>query len=234
MNGRVTYAVVISGRLGAGGRAARPGRAVDRAERHPGGRSGAGEARPDDGVTVHFLPRRGEGDGDRSGHYADGRPGGAALRRRPPVQLRRLRLTGAGAAVRPERLRRDLAWTVRVRPQADGRQLHDRGPQQRLHPRRCASGDCRVGQGLPVGDGRVRRDAHLGHLVRAHDRTRHPRRAAGGRRSLGRRPKPPKARPGRKSGAAKDGSAGPTGARKPSRGRTRRSARPTPATASAR
>ena len=41
----------------------------------------------------------------------------------------------------------------------------------RLHTRRRASGDGRVGQGLPVGDGRVRRDAHTGHLVRALDRT---------------------------------------------------------------
>ncbi len=32
---RERYAAVSSGRLGAGGRAARPGRAADRAERHP-------------------------------------------------------------------------------------------------------------------------------------------------------------------------------------------------------
>ena len=31
---------------------------------------------------------------------------------------------------------RDAAWTVRVRPQADGRQLHNRSPQQRLHTSR--------------------------------------------------------------------------------------------------
>jgi hypothetical protein len=53
-------------------------RVADRAERNPRGRSGTGEARPDDRVAVHFLPRRGEGDGDRSRHHADGRPGGAA------------------------------------------------------------------------------------------------------------------------------------------------------------
>ena len=79
-----------------------------------------------------------------------------------------------------------LARAVRVRPEADGRQLHHRSPQQRLHSRRCASGDRRVGQGLPVRDGRARRDAHTGNLVRAHDRTRHPRSDAG-RRSLGSR-----------------------------------------------
>ena len=41
------------------------------------------QTRPDDGVTVHFLPRRGEGDGERSGHHADGRPGGAACAATP-------------------------------------------------------------------------------------------------------------------------------------------------------
>ena len=39
------------------------------------------------------------------------------------------------AAVRPQRLRRDAARPVRVRRQAHGRELHDRGPQQRLHAR---------------------------------------------------------------------------------------------------
>ena len=200
-NGRVRIRRCQLRRLGAGGRAARPGRAAGRAERHPGGRSGAGAARPDDGLAVHLLPRRGQDDGGRSRHHADGRPGGAAVRRRSPVQLRRLRLTGAAAAVRPQRLRRDIAWAVRVRPEADGRQLHDRRPQQRLHPRRRASGDRRVGQGLPVWDGRVRRDAHPGHLVRAHDRARHPGRDAGRPRSLGRARNRAKARPARRSKA---------------------------------
>ena len=57
----------------------------------------------------------------------------------------------------------------------------------RFTPARRASGDRRVGQGLPIGDRRVRRDAHTGHLVRALDRTRHARRHAGRQRSFGRR-----------------------------------------------
>ena len=70
------------------------------------------------------------------------------------------------AAVRPERLRRDAAGAVRVRREADGGQLHHRGPQQRLLPGGRARGDDGVGAGLPGGDGRVRADGHDGHLVR--------------------------------------------------------------------
>ena len=39
-----------------------------------------------------------------------------------------VRLARAGAAVRPERFRRDPAGAVRVRREAAGGQLHDRGP----------------------------------------------------------------------------------------------------------
>ena len=73
----------------------------------------------------------------------DGRPGRPAVRRRPPVELRRVRLAGADAGVRPERLRRDAARPVRVRREADGGELHDRGPQQRVLQGRRARGDAR-------------------------------------------------------------------------------------------
>ena len=63
------------------------------------------------------------------------------------------------AAVRPERLRRDAAGAVRVRREADGGELHDRGPQQRVLQGGRARGDAGVGDGLPGGDGRVRADA---------------------------------------------------------------------------
>ena len=52
-----------------------------------------------------------------------------------------LRLTGAAAAVRSQRLRRDPARPVRVRRQAHGGELHHRRPQQRLHQGRHAGGD---------------------------------------------------------------------------------------------
>ena len=44
-----------------------------------------------------------------------------------------------------------------------------------------ACGDGGVGEGLPGGDGPVRRDAHPGRLVRPHVRTAHPRGDAGRR-----------------------------------------------------
>ena len=69
------------------------------------------------------------------------------------------------AAVRPERLRRDAAGAVRVRREADGGELHHRGPQQRVRQGRRARGDDGVGHGLPGGDGGVRADGHDGHLV---------------------------------------------------------------------
>ena len=65
-----------------------------------------------------------------------------------------------------------LPGPVRVRREAHGRELHDRGTQQRLHEGRGARRDARLGAGLPRGDGRVRADGHDGHLVRPPVRAR--------------------------------------------------------------
>ena len=108
-----------------------------------------------------------------------------ALRRRAPLELRRLRIARASAAVRPERLRRDAARAVRVRREAHGRELHDRGAQQRLHEGRRARRDPRLGEGLPRGDGGVRADADDGHLVRPPVRGRADGRDQGDRRVRG-------------------------------------------------
>ena len=91
---------------------------------------------------------------------------GPALRRRGSVELRGVRVAGASTGVRPERLRRDTAGAVRVRREAHGGELHDRGAEQRLHRRAGAGRDARGRRGVSGGDGRVRRDAHDGHLVR--------------------------------------------------------------------
>ena len=91
-----------------------------------------------------------------------------ALRRRAPLELRLVRLAGAHAALRTERLRRDAARAVRVRREAHGRELHDRGAQQRFHRGRHDRRDARVGDRLPRDDGRVRGAAGVGDLVRAH------------------------------------------------------------------
>ena len=65
----------------------------------------------------------------------DGRPRRPALRRRAPVELRRVRLARADAGVRPQRLRRDASRPVRVRREADGGELHDRRPATTASPR---------------------------------------------------------------------------------------------------
>ena len=57
---------------------------------------------------------------------------GAVLRRRAPVELRRVRLARAAAGVRPQRLRRDAPRAVGVGRQAPGREHADRRAGQRL------------------------------------------------------------------------------------------------------
>ena len=147
------------------------GGVAGRAEHDAGAGSGAGAAWPDDGVAVHVLPGGGEGDGGRPGRHPEGGPGGPGLRRCAPVELRRFRVAGTAVGVRSERFRRNPAGSVRVRPEADGGQLHHRRPQQRLQQSRCARRDGGVREGLPDGDGGVRRNAHPGYLVRPHVRT---------------------------------------------------------------
>ena len=61
----------------------------------------------------------------------------AAVRGRASLQLRCVRVARADLGVRPERLRRDASRAVRVRREAHGGELHDRGAQQRLHQGRC-------------------------------------------------------------------------------------------------
>ena len=92
-------------------------------------------------LAVHLLPRRGRDHGGRPrrrtpalGLHV------AALRRRPPVQLRRLRLARAAARLRHQRLRRDPARAVGVGREAAGGQLRGGRPRQRLQRRRPARG----------------------------------------------------------------------------------------------
>ena len=149
-----------------------PGRGPSRSRRpargagsHPGAGSGAGAAWPDDGLAVHLLPGRRQDHGGGPQGHAGGRPRCPAVRRRPPVELRPVRLPGTAPAVRPERLRRDPAGAGGVRREADGGEFYHRGPQQRILQGRRARGDAGLGAGLPGGDGRVRADADDGRLV---------------------------------------------------------------------
>ena len=65
-------------------------------------------------------------------------PAHPALRRRPPVELRRLRGARPAARLRAQRLRRDAPRAVRVGRQAPGRELRGRRPRPRLRRRRPA------------------------------------------------------------------------------------------------
>ena len=67
------------------------------------------------------------------------RPARAALRRRAPLELRRLRRAGPAARLQRQRLRRDAARAVRVGRQAARRELRGRRPRPRVR-RQAAQG----------------------------------------------------------------------------------------------
>ena len=137
-----------------------PGAGSGRAAAGPGGvagaGAGAGPARADAGVPVHVLPGRGAADGGGPGRHARLGAAGAAVRGRAPVEFRRVRLAGAAAGLRRQRLRRDPARAVRVGRQAAGREPGRGRAGQRL-PRQGPPQD-RPGGGrtLPHRDARVR------------------------------------------------------------------------------
>ena len=90
----------------------------------------------------------------------------AVLRRRPPVELRRVRVARAQAGIRHQRLRRDASGTVGVGRQASRREHDHRGARQRLRRQGPGQDRARHGQRVPRCDARVRRDAQPRGLVR--------------------------------------------------------------------
>ena len=152
--------------MGAVSRSSGSGRTARGAEHHSGARPRPHPSWADVDLAVHLLSGRREDHGYGSRGHADSRTGRATVRRCAPLELRCVRISRANTAVRPERLRRDAPRTVRVRREADGRELHDRGAQQQLRPIRCTCRDARLDRGVSHTDGGVRRDAHPGHLVR--------------------------------------------------------------------
>ena len=150
----------------------RPARDPGPPGHHPASRPGSHPVRADGRLGLRLLPGGGGGDGRRPGHRRAHRPRGAAVRRRPPVQLRGIRLPRARVHLRRQRLRRDAPRPVRVGPQAPGGQ-----PRDRRTPSCVRRGDPPVAGGrerllLSPGHARVRRDAGPGHLVhppRRHD-----------------------------------------------------------------
>ena len=119
-------------RVGAAAAPARPRRAARGAGADPRARARADPVRPDARLAVHVLPRRRLPDGVRPGRRPAHRPAHAALRRRPPVQLRRLRGARPPSRLRTQRLRRDAPRAVRVGRQAPRRELRRRRPRPRL------------------------------------------------------------------------------------------------------
>src|SRR3954451_24072798 len=72
---------------------------ASRAGQVPGPGAGPDPARADAGVPLHVLPRRGATDGGRPGDNSHSRARRPAVRRRPPEQLRRLRIPGTPAGL---------------------------------------------------------------------------------------------------------------------------------------
>ena len=149
-----------------------PGRVAGGAGGFAGARARADPLRAHARLAVHVLPRRRVSDGGRPGRRAADRARRAALRRRAPVELRRLRRARPAADLQHQRLRRDAAGPVRVGRQAAGRQLRGGRPRSRVRRQAAARGQSDGQPGLPGGDPGVRRDVEPRPLVLAHRRRR--------------------------------------------------------------
>ena len=161
-------------RVHAGHAPARPGGAAGAAGRDPGARAGAHPLRPDAGVAVHLLPRRGADHGRRSGRHAPLGDHHAGLWRRPPDELRRVRVAGTPPGVRHQRLRRDLPGPVGVGRQAAGGQLRHRRARQRVLDQGAHQGAPRPARRVPLGHARVRRHDQPRRVVLPHRRRGQP------------------------------------------------------------
>ena len=133
-------------------RPARPDRAPRGAGREPGARARPDPLRTDARVAVRVLPRRGARHGRGPGGDATLGHQRPALRRRPSVELRPLRLPRAPDPVRHQRLRRDASRPVGMGCEAPRRERRGARPRARLLPLRPA----RHGHGrrarVPAGD----------------------------------------------------------------------------------
>ena len=104
----------------------------------PGARAGPDPLRADARLAVRVLPRRGVDHGGRPGRRLPVRGQRPALRRRAPVELRRVRLARAAADVRHQRLRRNAPRPVGVGREAARGELRGPRPRPRLRTSRSA------------------------------------------------------------------------------------------------
>ena len=135
----------------------------------------AGALRPDGGVAVHLLPRRRPADGCRPVRRPAHGHRGPDVRRRASRQLRPLRVTRARPALRHQRLRRDPARSLRIRPEAPRGKPRRRRPGSRIR-RACEPAHRPPRDPLLSGsDGGLRRDACDRRVLRPSGRDRDPR-----------------------------------------------------------
>ena len=159
----------------AGDRPPRPGRRA----RAPGGgsrrRARPPALRPHARLRVHLLPRRRGDHGRRPRGDAELRALGSGVRRRSPLELRRLRVAGPQPGRRHQRLRRDPPRPMGMGRQAARRQLRDRGPGPRVHRQAATRGRARRDAGLSREHASPRRAQQSRRLVPARQRRPDPR-----------------------------------------------------------
>ena len=109
----------------------RPNRDAARRRREAAAGAGADPLRPDAGLAVRFLPRRGGGHGRGPRVDAGQRRPRSGERRCASPQFRRLRHARTTARVRHQRSRRDLAGPVGMGHQAPRRLVRAGRPRQR-------------------------------------------------------------------------------------------------------
>ena len=117
--------------------------------------------------AVHLLSRGGGDHGGGPRRDPAVWPRCPALRRRPSLQLRRLRCSGPAADLRHQRLRRDPPRTVRMGREAACRELRGRRPRSRFQEAGEPRGGDHGGPGIPGGDEAAGRRAQHRRLVRA-------------------------------------------------------------------
>ncbi len=157
------------------GRAAGPCRGPGRSGGEPGLRAGGDPSRPDAGLAVLVLPRRGGRDGVGPRAAADHGHPRAGLRRCAPVELRHVRLARPSPRVRRQRLRRDLAGLVRMGRQAARGERRGRGARSRIQRRGGSRRGACVHVELSHPHGAIRGHAVHRHLVLADRRGRRER-----------------------------------------------------------
>ena len=129
-----------SGRLGTGERSPEPASTCWQDRTPPGSPSSSPCATGGCWSRLHLLSRRRRDHGGRPRRDGGFGAPGAGVRRRAPVELRRLRLTQPRPGRRRKRLRRDRSRSLGVGSKAPRGELRDRRPRPWLRRRRAPQG----------------------------------------------------------------------------------------------